>query len=174
MNFALFESMSVRDAQEHLQGFLATERCAMKDMVVAAEQAGIEMDYSLASLAPVLKWIASAIEIVRIPVPASEPEWIREFHKDGLIEFTDESKYLVLRAAYYLGECFVESSPKLHWDVGAADTIEKNMPVITGFRHEIQMATMMVCENVFGRIIGRGASDSHIDVMIDSWIKIMP
>src|SRR5258708_5397022 len=90
MNFELFDAMTPEEAREHLQGFLNTERVAMDVMVPAAQQAGVRMDHSIHSLPSVLKWILTEIQIVRVPVPATEPEWIRDFHKDGLIDFPDE------------------------------------------------------------------------------------
>lgn len=174
MNFELFESLTPEEAREHLQGFLDTERVAMDIMVPAAEQAGVRMDYSIASLPSVLKWILSGVQIVRVPVPATEPDWIREFHKDGLIDFPDQSKYLILRAAYYLGECFVRANSALFWTTGDPDYAEKNMPVVSGFQFNKEMAPMMVCENVFSGIRGRGEPESNIDKMVRAWLGFMP
>ena len=174
MNFELFDSLTPDEAREHLQGFLDTERVAMEIMIPAAGHAGISMDYSMASLPSVLKWILSGVQIIRVPVPATEPDWIREFHKDGFIDFPAESKYLILRAAYYLGECFVRAHNSLIWTIGDPDYVEKNMPVVAGFQFDKEMAPMMVCENVFSGIRGRGAPESNIDIMIHSWVGLMP
>ena len=174
MNFELFDSMPPEEAREHLRGFLDTECIAMDVMVPAAQQAGVRMDYSIASLPSVLKWILSGVQITRIPVPATEPQWIRDFHKDGLIDFPEESKYLILRAAYYLGETFVRANQALFWTVGDSESVEKNMPVIGGFRSGDEMAPLMVCENALGAILGDGEKESCIDVMVHSWVGFMP
>jgi hypothetical protein len=166
--------MSPEEAREHLQGFLEAERATMDVMVPASAQVGVKMNYSLETLPSVLKWILSNVTIVRVPVPASEPAWVREFHKEGLVDFPEESKYLILRAAFYLGECFVRSNRALSWSVGSTDRVEKNMPVVSGFRHDKEMAPMMVCENVFGAILGDGKPDSAIDTMVDTWTGFMP
>jgi hypothetical protein len=174
MNFELFESMTPEEAKDHLEGFLATERVALQQMEPAAKAAGIALDYSLATLPAFLKWLTGHLHIVRVPVPESEPDWVRNYHKDGFITFTDESKYLILRAAYYLGECFVRSNKALRWAVGNPEFIEKNMPVVTGFRFDKELAPMMVCENLFMRILGDGAPSTHFDTMVDSWRTDMP
>jgi hypothetical protein len=174
MNFGLFDSMTLDEAREHLQGFLDTERIAIDGMIPVAQKSDVRLDYSIDSLSCVLKWILTGIQIVRVPISATEPEWVRDFHKDGLIDFPDESKFLILRAAYYLGECFVRASPALAWTIGDQDYVEKNMPVVAGFRSGMEMAPMMVCANVFGRIVGRGAPESHVDIMIHKWIEFMP
>ena len=174
MNFAFFESLSVEEAQEHLDGFINTEALAIEVMRSAAACASVAMDFSVASLPAFFRWMLPNIEVVRTPVPETEPDWIREFHKDGLIEFTEESKYLVLRTAYYLGECFVRTSNQLSWGIGNIDTIEKNMPVITGFRFKMEMAPLMICENVFAGIVGDGKSELVIDTMIARWVSFMP
>jgi hypothetical protein len=174
MNFELFNSMTPEEARDHLQGFLATERVAMDTLVRATKQAGVQMDYSIGSLSPVLKWILTGIQIIRVPVPATEPQWIRDFHRGGLIAFPDESKYLILRAAYYLGECFVRANSALIWTVGDPEGAEKNMPVVAGFRSSMEMAPMMVCENLFGRVVGDGVPETHIDAMVKTWVGFMP
>ena len=166
--------MSPQEALEHLQGFLDTERTALELIKPAAAKKGIVIDYSLASLGDFLRWILPSIEIVRVPIPDTEPTWIRAFHANGLIEFQGDSKYLVLRAAYYLRESFVRASGPLSWTVGRAEYIEKNMPVITGFQHKIEMAPLMICENLFSGILGDGEPDNAIDLMIDAWVKFMP
>ena len=71
-----------------------------------AEQEGVACDYSITTLAAVLKWMVKRLRIDRSPVPPDVPWWIRQAHCEGLTEFDNESKTLLLRAAYYMGECF--------------------------------------------------------------------
>lgn len=174
MNFSFFESLSIEEAQDHLDGFIKTEALAIEAMRSAAIDANVVIDFSMASLPGFLRWILPNIEVMRIRVPETEPDWIREFHKDGLVEFTEESKYLVLRAAYYLGECFIQTSNRLSWGIGNLDSIEKNMPVVTGFRFKMEMAPLMVCENVYTGILGDGKSPDVMNTMISSWIGFIP
>lgn len=174
MNFDFFDALSAEDAQEHLEGFLLTEKSALEVLRSAAAAAGISIDYSLGSLPGFFRWMLSAIRVVRVPVPATEPEHVRQFHSKGLIEFTVDSKYQVLRAAYYLGESFVRANPDLMWSTGSPDTIVKNMPVVAGFQHEQELPPIMVCENLFGGIVGDAEPETVIDTMIDSWIEAMP
>ena len=140
MNFEFFESLTLEQARDHLREFIGTESAAWEGMRSAAQHAGVTMDYSVVSLSPFLKWIVQQVQVVRIPVPASEPKWIREAHKDGLIDFEQESKSLILRAAYYLGETFVRSHPSLGWTTGNPEYLEKNMPVVAGFRSGLEMS----------------------------------
>jgi hypothetical protein len=174
MNFSFFGSLSIDEARDHLDGFIKTETLAIEAMGMAAIRADVVMDFSIASLPAFFRWILANLEVIRNPVPGTEPDWIREFHKDGLIEFTEEANYLILRTAYYLGECFVRTNAGLSWGVGSIDSVEKNMSVVTGFRFAMQMAPMMICENVFGRILGDGKSEATIETMISSWISFMP
>lgn len=169
MNFQLFESMSLSEAQEHLQYFLDTESAAIEAMRLEIEEAGFALDYSIASLAPILKWILKRIKIVRAPVPDTEPDWIRQAHGKGFIDFPEKSKYFILRAAYYLGESFVRTYASLRWATGNPEYVEKNMPVVAGFRFGKELAPMMVVKNVYSRILGDGAPDTHIDTMLETW-----
>ena len=169
MDFEFFESLSPEEAWEFLQGFLETERNALKVMEAAAEQSGIRMDYSVESLPEVLKWILKDVRFMRVPVPASEPEWIRQAHKDGLVEFDEESKYLILRAAFYLGESFVQTYPSLWWTIGDQKYIEQNMPVVAGFRLDLEMAPIMIVENMVRGVFGRGGPWTDVDRAITHW-----
>ena len=174
MNLGFFESLSNEQARDHLEGFINTESLAFEAMRPAAVQANVVVDFSVASLPTFFRWMLGNIEIIRIPVPDSEPDWIRDFHKDGLIELTDESKYLLLRTAYYLGECFVRTNKGLSWGIGNLDSVEKNMPVVAGFRFKMEMAPMLICENVFSGILGDGKPDTVIETMLSRWVGFMP
>ena len=71
----------------------------------------------------------------------------------NLFDFDDPSKIMVLRIAYYMGECFVRNFPDLVWAVGDAYTALKNIPVVSGFRGEQEMPPMLVAENLFARVL---------------------
>ena len=71
----------------------------------------------------------------------------------GLYSFDDFSKVLVLRASYYLGECFVRNYNNLSWNIGLTHTAVVNMPVITGFKKKIELAPILVCENLLRRLV---------------------
>ncbi len=129
------------------------------------------MDYSIASVPDALKWILKDVRIVRVPVPPSEPDWIRQAHKDGLVEFDEASKYPVLRAAYYLGESFVRAYPALYWTIGDPGYLQKNMPVVARFESGKEMAPIMIVENLSCRIFGRGAPVTDIDRAVGAWAK---
>lgn len=174
MNFALFDVMTTAEAREHLAGFLETERVVVKALEASARAVGIVMAYSLPSLSPSLKWIIQGMQIVRVPVDPNDASWVREYYKDGFVEFTDDSKLLLLRAAYYMGECFVRSSSTLRWDVGDPEFAEKNMPVIAGFLHRMQLAPMMVCENIASRILRGAGTEQAVDTMVEAWIGLIP
>jgi hypothetical protein len=171
MNFKLFESMSPIEAQEHLRYFLDTESKAVEAMRPVIEEAGLTLDYSIESLAPILKWILHKVEAVRVPVPETEPDWVRQAHQEGLIEFPDESKYLILRAAFYLGESFVRTYQSLKWTTGNPEFVEKNMPAVSGFQTGVEMAPEMIMENLATRIFGHNAPIEDIDKAISLWVS---
>lgn len=169
MNFELFEAMSPTDAQEHLQDFLATESAAIEAMRPTIEEAGHTMDYSISSLAPILEWIFNRVQVRRVPVPHTEANWVRQAHEGGLIEFPEDSIYLILRAAYYLGESFVRTYPSLRWGTGNPGYMEKNMPVVIGFISGKELAPVMVINNVFKRVLRGQGTISHIGRVISTW-----
>ena len=84
------------------------------------------------------------------------------------------SGYLVLRASYYFGESFVQHSNKLEWSTGNIETAEQNMPVITGFKYDIEMAPMLIIKNLFMRIVVRDVPTTDIDKAINTWLSYVP
>jgi hypothetical protein len=99
------------------------------------------------------------------------PWWIKASprYPEHLIDFDADSRILVVRAAYYLGAAFVNEHPGLSWATGRRDTAEQNMPVVTGFREQLELAPMLVAENLFLRMLGDKADPSIIDSAMEYW-----
>jgi len=79
----------------------------------------------------------------------------------------------VHRFGYYLGETFIRNFKKLKWASGNRETLDHNMPVVTGFKFKIEMPVSVIIENIFCRIIVKGNTD-NIDQAIEAWKKILP
>lgn len=173
MDYEFFHSLSADESRAYLNGFLEVEQQAMECLRPAASENGCQMDYSLQSLPNFLKWIVKSTRINHIPLPKDEPWWIRQAHPAGLAEFDDESKTLVLRSAYYLGECFARL-PGLRWATGNIEYLYKNMPVIAGFQFDKEMPPLIVVENMFARIVGKAGPLAKIDSTIEVWKGFCP
>lgn len=176
MDYSFFESLSKKEAEIFLENYLSVESKAVAEMVAEAEKDGINADFSIQSTSYVLKWILDKVKTIPKETDSSFPAWIRECYSyvSGLVDFDEPSKVIVLRASYYLGESFVRYSDELSWATGNSDTAEQNMPVITGFKGQIEMATMLVTENLFLRILEDGAPTEDINRAIESWLSDIP
>jgi hypothetical protein len=168
MDYEFFEALSFEEARAFLEEFCEVQRQGLEDMKPAAANAGIAFDYCLSSLADVLKWMIKNVRVHRVPVPEDEPWWIRQAHSNGLIEFDDESKTVLLRAAYYVGECFARR-PGMRWTTGNVEYLGKNMPVVAGFRAGEELPPLIVVKNMFARIVGDGMPTSEVDATIEVW-----
>lgn len=166
--------MSWDDAEDFLRRFIEVESAEVSKLIEMALPREIEADLSLDSLVPVLTWVSLQLSTVRVEPDDDLPVWIRECpsYARGLFEFDEPSKALVLRTAYYLGEVFVRFNRNLKWATGAQETAEKNMPVITGFRSDVEMAPLLVLENLFSRIIADGAPSETIRTAIEYWLSM--
>ena len=173
MDYEFFDSLNSEEAQALLNSFLESQRKALEEMTPVAARDGVVLDYSLSSLADALKWMIKLVRVHHAPVPAEEPWWIRQAHPDGLIEFDDNSRTVILRAAYYLGECFARL-PGMRWAIGNPEYLEKNMPIIAGFRHDEELGPLVVIRNVFARILGHGMPVAEIDSTIEVWKGFIP
>jgi hypothetical protein len=173
VNYEFFESLTLEEAHAYFQRFLTVERQAVEEMKPAAAARGLELNYSMSSLADVLKWMMEGARAVRVPVPEDEPWWIRQAHADGLIQFDEDTKTMILRAAYYIGECFARL-PGLRWTTGDLEYMQQKMPVIAGFRNDQELPPLVVMDVVFARVIGRGLPATEADETIRVWLNKCP
>ena len=150
MDFEFFENLSRSEAQQYLTRYIELEAGEIERLASTARCDGVLLDYSIGSLAPFFLWLGPRTALVRVEPDADVPEWIRVSMEEhgGFLDFDDESRLLVLRASYYLGESFVRTFPDLTWALGRADRAEANQPVVTGFVTGVDLPPLMVAENL--------------------------
>lgn len=176
MNFAAFKNLTPEQARGLLNEFLDEESRLGETTFKIASEDGIVCDYSIQSLPEFLRWVFKHLRTVQKGPDPSVSEWIRstDSYKSGLFDFVDESKNLLVRASYYLGECFIRTYPCLQWSIGNSEFAYANMPVVTGFQHEVELAPLMVLENTCRRIIKKPSRISDIDTMVAKWCENVP
>lgn len=173
MDFEFYESLTEEEAQLYLENYLRVEKEKTEQMFAMLNSDGIITDYSIESIIPVFEWILDKLTTVKIKLDDSIPDWVKN-GKNSALDFDDKSKIYILRASYYLGECFVRHSHKLKWASGNRDNFEQNMPVVTGFKHGIEMATMMVAQNLIHRIMANRGNIKDIEMAINHWLSDIP
>ncbi len=176
MDLNFFKALSRDDAKNFLENFLEVEESAITEVVAAARANGMEMDFTLSSIPSVLCWMAKQVATVPQTPDLTLPTWIRQTasYARGLYDFDEPSKVIVLRASYYLGETFVRYYPTLAWTVGRRRTAVQSMPVVTGFSHKIEMAAMMVAENIFRDLIEGQGDSKMIEGVVAHWASMVP
>ena len=176
MNFGFFEQMSGPEAETYLADL---RRLGAEGVASLAEMMGgevIELDYSLDSVRPFAELVARrAVKVPRSP-DESLPGWLRESLREGdAYDFDDPSKILVLRFSYYLGEAFVRTWPNgLRWTVGEAGTAEENQPVVAGFMHRLELAPLLVGENLLRDLIEAPDRPERVDSVVQGWRECLP
>jgi len=171
MDYELFEKMTHEEAVEHLEHYLKIESRAIESILEVAATEGISLNYELESLSSVLEWFISKSCFTKVPVPKTEPDWIQKAHPEGLIEFSQDTKYLILRASYYMRQCFINAFEDAAWGLGKPGYMHKNMPVITGFDGQKELPPMVVCENLFSGILTKDKPISFIRSVVEWWIS---
>jgi hypothetical protein len=165
MRFDLFENMSVDDASNVLDEFMNRGPEILK-----SEQ--IEYDaVSLSGLPEKLLEIGLRLTTVPVAADPSIPEFIRntDDYKEGLFEFTEDSKRLIIGAAYMLGNCFVREFTKLAWGTGNPEYATGRMPVITGFASGEELAPLLVANNLFRRLVKNQSLTKIFETCIERW-----
>jgi hypothetical protein len=149
MDYSFFENLSANQAQAYLHRYLELESRAVEFMLREASSEEVASDFTMESVAGVLRWIGSRITLSVQPAP-DMPDWLRESMKEhgGFIDFDERSRSLVLAASYYLGESFVSSHDRLEWALGRAERAEFQQPVVTGFRTDADLPPLVVAENL--------------------------
>lgn len=173
MNFKLLDRISASEAEELLWEFLEEESRLAESTFEIVRAEGVRCDYTIDSLPGFLIWVSAHLQTVPKEPDPTVSEWIQstEDYQKGLFDFVDESKNLLVRAAYYLGECFVRSFSGLQWAIGNPDFALKNMPVVTGFSHEQELPVLMVIENCCRRIVKDKSHVKDIDIMVKRWCE---
>lgn len=173
MNFAFFDSLTAAEAEDYLRQFLAEASRGFEEVARQAEAVGLATDYSVESIAPFMLWLLPQLSTTPVAEDSSVPTWIRQTkeYRDGLYEFTESARVMVLRSAFYLGESFVRSFPQLRWGVGDEDYAEKHMPVVAGFKHDLELAPIMVAENLYRRVICDRSTSQCIAAAVEHWTR---
>src|SRR5215469_6333678 len=155
MDFEFFEKLTKKEANAFLQRFLEEESSNINATMKECAADRIRMDHSIKSISPFIRWIQTRLNAIPQEPDPEVPEWIRktDSYTKYLFEFDEPSKTLVLQAAYYFGESFVKSYKHLKWGTGDTETAEANMPVVAGFQHELEMAPILVVDNVLAALI---------------------
>jgi hypothetical protein len=182
MDFQFFESLSHAEAVVFLNNFLNTERKAVEEMIVGARSEGVHADFTVASVPPVLKWVVGKLTTVPLIPDETLPSSIRETdtYSSSLFDFDEPSRVVISRAAYYLGQSFINYSALLSWSVGDSrrigkpKTVHQNMPVVTGFTFDLELAPIWVVENLSRRIIRQAAGNEAIDRAVEYWLGKVP
>jgi hypothetical protein len=121
-------------------------------------------------------WVSDHVKTIKPDRDEDVPAWIKEWdeYEANNFDFDDESRILLVRLAYYLGESFVREFEVLSWAVGAWDSAAAGQPVVSGFNHEIEMAVLMVAENFVRTILTGEGTEVRLNDSIAGWIELLP
>jgi hypothetical protein len=176
VDFEYFHGLTREEAHEFLQHYLDEVGHGTATLVEKAEAAGVAVDFSLGSISGLLRYVVSRLETVPVADDPELPCWIRETpeHQAGLFDWAEDSGILVMRASYYFGESFVRSRAGLRWDIGSEDTVEFQMPVVTGFPSGVQLAPIMVADNLLRRVVIDPERSGDFETAVESWRSAAP
>ncbi len=171
MNFELFSNLTEDEARQFLVDYLEQEGTAWAEAEPAMLKTGIKTKIAMDNIASILIWFFEQLETMPVKPDLTLPHWIRatDSYTNGLFEFDEQSKILILRGAYLLGECFVIEHKSLSWDIGDAKSAVKHMPVVNGFKHSMEMSPIMVVENIYKKVLADGAPIDCIQNIINTW-----
>jgi hypothetical protein len=171
MDFEFFEKLSQDEANAFLSRFRELEAPKIEEMRKQSAVTGFELNFSIQSIAPFMRWALA--RLVAIP---KEPDsqvswWIRntDSYIKRLFEFDDQSKSLILRVAYYLGESFVKSHSTLRWGTGNPKYAQTKMPVVVGFRNGKELPPILVADNLLGRVTAEPSKLPDVEKTIECW-----
>jgi hypothetical protein len=169
MDFAFFEQMTPEEAETFFLSFVKVEGAAVEALVVDANEAGVAADFSLGSMPSVFQYASQRIDVTPVEADDSLPKWIRTSatYSAGLYELAEPSRTVTVRLSFYLGETFVRRLG-LSWGIGDEGTAVVHQPVIDGFRNGVQMAPLLVTENLLLRLI-EGEPTKTVEAAIETW-----
>lgn len=171
MDYQRFRSLATVEAEQLLTTYLEIGQSNAEEMATFAGTGGVQADLSISSVPKVLRWLHSLLRTMEREADPHLPEWIRSSstYREGLFDFDEPSKAMVLQASYYLGESFVRSFDRLRWAVGAKDFVQENMPVVAGFADGIEMPPLIIVNNLFRRTITDPSRASDFEAAVGFW-----
>jgi hypothetical protein len=155
MDFEFFKKLSSKEAKAYLENFINEARRGFNTMHPQILADGLRIDFTIVSLLPFFTWTIRQLKTFPEKEDENLPFWIRQTdsYKKGLYSFDEMSNVLILRFAYYMGECFNRTYNNLKWSIGKSNTMQPNMPVVTGFRNNMELAVLLVSKNMFMKVI---------------------
>src|SRR4051812_15156699 len=120
MDFQFFGDLTDVEAQAYLDRFLTEALTGLAEMVQDMAADGL-----------VFRWALDHVTFKRRELDPSLPAWIRESPtaKANAFDLDDQSRVIVMRAARYLGECFVRLRPEtLRWTTGEVGLAAQRQP----------------------------------------------
>jgi hypothetical protein len=171
VKFEFFEGLSESEAQDFLESYLRSESQNIGPLLEQCSAEGVRVDYSVTSVPELFLWIVPRLEAVRQKPDEQLPVWLRtgESYTKNLFDFDQASACLILRASYYLGASFVREFNHLKWATGNREAAQSNMPVVMGFRRGLEMAPILIAENLFRRVIAYPAKMDDIRAAVGCW-----
>jgi hypothetical protein len=171
VNFAFFEGLTDEQAEECLHEFLREGEDALPVLIAEALADGIAAHLSVESVPRMIGVVERRVTTQALDPDPDIPAWIRESetYEENLFDFSDESKRLLAAAAFYFGEAFVGGYPNLRWGVGDRRTAVQAQPVVDGFSHGLELAVLLVTENVVARGVHDGSSEREAERAVASW-----
>jgi hypothetical protein len=171
MDFEYFDRLTEEEARLFLRKFLFEESRTIEYFIADAKNEGLICDYSFSSIPKCGEWAIDKVHTNPIEPDLNLPKWIleSETYAKGLFELDENSKILVLRFAFYFGECFRRNYEGMEWSIGDINTAVKNMPVIIGFKKDIELSSILVVENLFNRILAGDGDTSGIKKAVETW-----
>jgi len=176
MDWAFFENLTRTEAESFLENFLRESSNGFNGMVPELERGGVHPDFSIESNPELFGWLASRLKTLPKEPDESLPEWLRrsESYTKYLFDFDERSRIYILRVAYYFGESFNRVSDKLSWATGNRTTAQQNMPVITGFKKNMELAPIAMSEGLCKGFAAGTRSILDVEVAIKEWCSLMP
>jgi hypothetical protein len=175
LNFQFFESLTAAEATEYLTEYLGSGR----HWIAVSFP---ELDDTSPTLDLLVDAFQSLAETARLE-PVGDPVEIVGEGASGPIrvqlgqptEFDSHSRVAILNTSYLLGETVRRSSPSsLRWALGAPRTAEQMQPVVSGFRHGVELSTLLVAENLTRRVL-RGLPARQVVVStVARWAALVP
>lgn len=172
MDYRYFEELSGADAGKYKESFLDVGREGVEALVDDMRADGVEPDFTVDSVEPVLRWFGERVEVGPVEPEPELEDWVREAMErpGGVLELDEDSRGLAVRAAYYLGQSFVDELPHLEWGIGREDRAEANQPVVTGFPTGADMPPLVVAENIL--LCARDESfPQRVETAVKTWRK---
>jgi len=176
MNYEYFQSMTENEARIFFMSFINEGKNILRQTFPELLYKNGYLECKISEIENVFKKLLTKISLKRITPDNESLKWVmnNSINRNEFYQIAPKSECHFICASYYFGECFVQLSEMLSWGIGIVDSMDKNMPVIRGFKNSLDFPVLDITETVLIELISNRQTYRRLESIVRYWQALIP